>query len=262
MRRARAPVAAIALAALATPPAVRADPARDVYELRLAFDIPVAAVSTLAIAVPNLLAGEIIAKRCPCDPSEVNGFDRGAIGNHRDAADVVSTVTVLLAMALPPIADLADVGATPVLVHDVGVFAETLLVNGALVEAAKYVVQRPLPRTYAGDPTLVGSAGGYRSFYSGHTSTAFAALVATAYTIRLRYGEQVWPWFAVGAVGASVGIERVVAGRHFPSDVLVGAAMGTAVGLAVPWLHARWARTRITLAPAAAGHGLAVVGTL
>ena len=47
-------------------------------------------------------------------------------------------------------------------------------VNGAFAEAAKYVAQRPLPLTYAGDPTLLRTSGGYRSFYSGHTSTAFA----------------------------------------------------------------------------------------
>jgi membrane-associated phospholipid phosphatase len=29
----------------------------------------------------------------------------------------------------------------------------------------------------------------------------------------------------------------VAAGKHFPSDVVVGALVGTGVGLLVPWLH-------------------------
>ena len=78
-------------------------------------------------------------------------------------------------MAGPPLLDLLVVGTGEAFRTDVLVFAEVLLVNGALVEAAKYLVQRPLPRTYAGDPALVSSPGGYRSFYSGHTSTAVAA---------------------------------------------------------------------------------------
>ena len=40
-------------------------------------------------------------------------------------------------------------------------------------------------------------------------------------------------------MGSSVAIERVADGRHFPSDVIVGAVMGTATGIAVPLLHAR-----------------------
>ncbi len=239
-------LAALAAAAPAasSPPAAAGDPAdappppRAVYRLHPRADAAVMSAAALAISVPSLLAREIIRERCPCDPATVNRFDRGAIGNHDRFSDVASDVTVLLAMGAPPLLDLADVGAGDAWAADVAVFAETLLVNGALVEAAKYLVQRPLPRTYAGDPALVGSPGGYRSFWSGHTSTAFAALGASAYTLRLRHGERGWPWIAAAAIGASVAVERVAAGRHFPSDVIVGAAVGSAVGIGVPWLHA------------------------
>jgi membrane-associated phospholipid phosphatase len=135
--------------------------------------------------------------------------------------------------------DAVDIGVNDVWAADAEVFTETLVVNGALVTAAKYIVQRPLPRTYAGDPNLINQPGGYRSFYSGHTSLVFAGLAATAMTMRLRYGEKVWPWVVTGVVGTSVAIERVADGRHFPSDVIVGALMGSATGIAVPWLHAR-----------------------
>lgn len=229
-------------------------PARVVYQLRLGVDAPVIAASALAITVPTLLASEIIHRRCPCDPSEINGLDRGAVGNHSAFADVTSDVTAVLAMAGPPFLDLLDLGAGEAFYADAAVFAETLLVNGALVEIAKYAVQRPLPRTYAGDPSLINSAGGYRSFYSGHASTVFAALTASAMTLRFRYGEHIWPWAIAGVVGTSVGVERVAAGRHFPTDVIVGAAVGTAVGVLVPWLHKRASPVALV----AAGPGLAV----
>lgn len=233
-----APVAAIDPAeGLSPAPLPLLDPR--VYDVNARVDGAVLASSVLAIALPALLASRIIRERCPCDPHGVNAFDRGAIGNHSDVADAVSTVTVGLAVVGPPALDWLLLGRGDALLSDLVVFGEVLLVNGALVQIVKYSVQRPLPRTYAGDPALVRSPGGYRSFYSGHTSTAMAALTAAAYTARRRYGEHVWPWLVVAGVGASVAAERVAAGRHFPSDVIVGAAAGTAVGLAVPWLHRR-----------------------
>ncbi|HLZ46200.1 MAG TPA: phosphatase PAP2 family protein [Gemmatimonadales bacterium] len=212
---------------------------RSVYRLSLAADAPVTLISTLGIVVPYALAGRLITPRCPCNPQEVNGFDRGAIGNENPGARRLSDATAGAVMVLPLVLDAVDIGVNDVWAADAEVFTETLVVNGALVTAAKYIVQRPLPRTYAGDPNLINQPGGYRSFYSGHTSLVFAGLVATAMTMRLRYGEKVWPWVVTSVVGTSVAIERVADGRHFPSDVIVGALMGSATGIAVPWLHAR-----------------------
>jgi membrane-associated phospholipid phosphatase len=229
---------------------------RVVYRLRPSADAAVIATAALAISVPTLLASDIIHRRCPCDPSEINGFDRGAVGNHSTFADVTSDVTAVLVMAGPPLLDLVDVGSGEAFYSDAAVFAETLLVNGALVEIAKYTFQRPLPRTYAGDRSLIDSPGGYRSFYSGHTSTAFAALTASAMTLRLRYGERVWPWLVALFIGSSVAVERVAAGRHFPTDVLVGAVVGSGVGIVVPALHV--ASTRIAVVPARQGIAVAI----
>ncbi len=254
-------IAALALAAAlaATSPAglPPPEPSREVYGLDLAADVAAVAASAVVATIPNLFASDIIHPRCPCPSSEVNRLDRFAIGLSSDVADVASTATVAAAVLVPPALDLAHLGPGRAFVEDAVVFTESLVVNAALVEIAKYAVQRPLPRTYAGDPSLLRQPGGYRSFYSGHTSTAFAALMTAAYTVRLRHGERIWPWIAAVAVGGSVGVERVLAGRHFPTDVAVGAAAGTAVGLAVPWLHAR--RGGPTIAPGP-GAGLSLRG--
>ena len=75
------------------------------------------------------------------------------------------------------------------------------------------------------------------SFPSGHTSMAFAA--ATSYLVlarrqHLRHATRNAVLLYVGAAG--VGALRLEAGRHFPTDVLGGAALGTSVG----WLVARF----------------------
>ena len=242
MRAALVVLAAVGLSATvqAEEPAGHPPPPRSIYRIDLAWDIPVSAVAAAGIIVPYALTDSIIHPSCPCDASSVPSFDRWAIGHSSATADTVSTVTAGLAIIAPVVLDLADVGATTELLEDTAILAETLLVNGALASVAKYTVQRPIPLVYSpADPSVVSSPADYRSFYSGHTSTTFAALTAMSMTWTLRHGGTWWPWVVTVVVGTSVGLERIYAGRHFPTDVLVGAAAGTLVGLAVPWLHSR-----------------------
>jgi len=209
-----------------------------VYHISPTIDVPVIIGASLALVLPYAYADRLITPRCPCDPREVNAFDRPAIGNKSPVAKTLSDATVGAVLIVPLALDALDLGLDRPWLDDAVVFAQTLLVNGALVTAVKFIVQRPLPRTYAGDPSLIDRPEGYRSFYSGHTSFVFAGLSATAMTMRLRYGEKVWPWIVTGIVGSSVAIERVADGRHFPSDVIVGALIGSGIGIAVPALHA------------------------
>jgi membrane-associated phospholipid phosphatase len=231
-----------------------------VYRVKRHVDIPVTVAASLALALPYAFGDHLIKQRCPCDPREVNSFDRAAIGNRNPTAATLSDATLAAVVLVPVTLDMLRVGSGQTWTEDVLVFGETLAINGALVTAAKFIVQRPLPRTYAGDSTLLHNPDGYRSFYSGHTSFVFAGLSATAMTIRLRYGEKTWPWILTGLVGTSVAIERVADGRHFPTDVIAGAIMGTAVGIAVPHLHARHGRSSggVTIAPT--GDGALLIG--
>lgn len=63
------------------------------------------------------------------------------------------------------------------------------------------------------------------SFPSGHATTAFALAAVLA----LWYPRGTVAWLALAAV---VGWSRIALGSHFPSDVLAGAVLGTAVTLA------------------------------
>jgi len=218
-----------------------------IYQVTPKIDIPVTITAALAVTLPYVFADHLITPRCPCNPAEVNSFDRGAIGNQNDFARQLSDLTAGMVTILPLAFDAFAVRDQNVFREDAAIFAQTLLVNGALATAAKFIVQRPLPRTYAGDPNLINKPGGYRSFYSGHTSLTFAALSAAAMTMRLRHGEKYWPWLVALGVGSSVAFERVADGRHFPSDVIVGAVMGTASGIVEPMLHVRSRRSEASL---------------
>ncbi len=238
------------------PAAAALSPVHSVYRVEPVRDGGLIALGVVGVAVPYTLLNELISQRCPCDPGEVNALDRGAIGNRSHLAYLASDVTVALAVAVPAAVDLWALGLRPELLEDLVVYAQALWLNGALVAFAKYTTQRPLPLTYAGDPGLIASAAGYRAFYSGHTATTVAALTTASFTIERRYGPRLWPWLVTAGVGTSIAVELVLAGRHFPTDVLVGGAMGFAVGYLVPWLHAREpseAPGQVTLVPLPGG---------
>jgi decaprenylphosphoryl-5-phosphoribose phosphatase len=88
----------------------------------------------------------------------------------------------------------------------------------------KLVVRRPRP-VLEGLPPL-GGAPSSLSFPSAHATSSFA--VATAMT-------RVEPLGALAFVLAfALALGRPYLGMHYPSDVLVGAAIGAALGLIVP----------------------------
>lgn len=64
------------------------------------------------------------------------------------------------------------------------------------------------------------------SFPSGHSASAFAFATAAALE---------WPWLAapVGVLAAGVAYSRIHTGVHYPSDVVVGSAIGIGSGLMV-----------------------------
>jgi membrane-associated phospholipid phosphatase len=75
------------------------------------------------------------------------------------------------------------------------------------------------------------------SFWSGHTSLAFAAAAAGGSVAEIR-GYAGWPLGPCRRFTAATGTGylRLAGDRHWLSDVLAAAA-GTAVGFVVPWLH-------------------------
>ena len=44
-------------------------------------------------------------------------------------------------------------------------------------------------------------------------------------------------WLGSYALATTVAVLRTEAGQHFPTDVIVGAALGIGMGLLIPWLH-------------------------
>ena len=95
------------------------------------------------------------------------------------------------------------------------------IVSQTLVHAMKYSVRRDRP------------TGECCAFPSGHSTTAFAA----AAVLERHFGYRgSWP---VLATATYVAASRLVDNRHFLSDVVFGAALGTATGWTVVGIHGR-----------------------
>ncbi len=80
----------------------------------------------------------------------------------------------------------------------------------------------------------------YRSFFSGHTSVPFSIAASTCVNhiyLPLSGGGAFTPCALGFAAAAASGTLRIVSDNHYMSDVLVGMAVGTTVGLTVPLLH-------------------------
>jgi undecaprenyl-diphosphatase len=114
-----------------------------------------------------------------------------------------------------------------------------------LPELVKAAIARPRPMAW---PWLIPTSGW--SFPSGH-AVAGAALYPLFGWLALRSRGRGRLGYGLGlAIGVFVGLSRLYAGVHWPTDVLAGWALGTALSLgAVRWLEAPRGASRPRHAP-------------
>jgi membrane-associated phospholipid phosphatase len=255
----------VALAVVSASPQASAQvsPRGPAHKLELELDVPIVLVAGAVASAfffrpetPGLLS-------CPCDSSRINAVDRPAAGLYDPRWSTVGDIATVSTLVVPLAVVLLDEGLVNGLNDDL-VLAEATLVSSALQVMTSFAVTRPRPRAYGDDAPLDErtDADAGRSFFSGHVADTVATSVAALRTFQ-RLGKPTMAWVLFGTTMAGstlVGIARVASGAHFPTDVLVGAAAGAGVGLALPALHASGAR----LVPTAGNQsgGLSLVGRL
>ena len=71
----------------------------------------------------------------------------------------------------------------------------------------------------------------YKSFFSGHTSTAFAIGTSTAKMLT-NYSDidKKIVWISALGLASATGYFRIAADKHYFSDVFVGAIVGSLIG--------------------------------
>ena len=119
---------------------------------------------------------------------------------------------------------------------------ETMAINGVFYTGAPQIWDRYRPLAYNDKAPMSDRTSGNtkNSFFAGHvglvaSSTFFIAKVYSDY-----HPDSKYKWlFYTGASAATLytGYLRHAAGKHFPSDIIVGTTLGAAIGILVPHFH-------------------------
>lgn len=209
--------------------------AQERLQADLAADVPITVgAAALWILTPDRSVPS------PFDPGPApGGLDGLAPTRTSSAAATASDVLVqvatwssFLAAGIDGAAD-GDVGGRLLLQ------AEAVAVTGAITSIVKVAAGRPRPYTHGAGRVV--EPDDHSSFFSGHTATAAAASFAAARALDLTgdlgTGTRVALYGGAGVITAAVGVLRIAAGRHFPTDVIAGAIVGGGVAFLVPELH-------------------------
>jgi membrane-associated phospholipid phosphatase len=176
-----------------------------------------------------------------CDPATVNSFDRSAAGNFDQNWRLASDLTLFGSLGGGVAVLLGDGGFLGGL-KDFVVVAESIIWANGLAVLGNLAVRRPRPLLY-GDAAPLASRenpAAALSFISGHSALVAAVTTSVFSTTYARDPDRALPWVVLGvgtAATTMASVGRVLAGRHFPSDVLIGTALGASAGFLLPAIH-------------------------
>ncbi len=163
------------------------------------------------------------------------------IGNIGGSAITIAGITVTSYIVAKQIKDEKFLQTSEALI-------ESEIITAVMTEGIKVSVGRKRPN---GDNNRFSS-----SFPSGHVSASFAL----ATTFDSMYGYKVG--IPLYAFSSFVGLSRISDNKHFLSDVLFGAALGTAVGRGVAHIHKNDKGGNFTIMPYSEGSSSGLVLTM
>jgi membrane-associated phospholipid phosphatase len=181
-----------------------------------------------------------------CSPGKSDGLDarvrrslRLGSAQSRFTANSLSYGTVFATLVLPT-AFLAS-RPHPLQGREFWLTIESGALTGAVLNIVKHRVHRPRPYSRYCVPDCADDLDAHKarvSFFSGHTALAFSFAVSAGTIASMRsYPHAGWVLGSGLALATTTGYLRIAADRHYLTDVLVGAVVGSAIGWAVPKLH-------------------------
>lgn len=173
--------------------------------------------------------------------NDVNKFDSGALYNYSATEGNISNIllyTSILSPALLAFSDGTRNDFSPVIT----MYVETLLLSAAIPFVTKGITQRVRPFAYNDNApiSVKQTKNAKRSFFSGHTTISFAMAVFVSTVYSDYYPDSDWKpvvWAGSLALATTVGILRYSSGSHFPTDIITGALVGSAIGYFIPFMH-------------------------
>ncbi len=173
---------------------------------------------------------------------DVNSFDRLIMNPYSKSLDITGTLLTGATIITPAVL----LGAEKSDYWKIGVeYAETMLFAWGAKSIAKYTVERERPYMYFdGAPQNEIDDGDFQnSFFSGHTTLAFAAATFTTFMYTQYFPQSEWTIPVICgsySLALATGVLRIASGNHFATDVICGALVGSAVGFLVPFVNSFW----------------------
>lgn len=167
-----------------------------------------------------------------------NWFDEKFIFPYDENISLASDITSALTMVAPgaflfaaPASDWVEVGLT---------YAPTVLASYSVRTLLKNTIARERPYQLPDHIDLrPDPEDDDQSFPSGHTLMAFSSAAFTQTVFSLNYPDSPYKMAVTAttwALAATTAVLRVASGSHFVTDVLAGAAIGSVLGFAGPYL--------------------------
>ena len=229
-----------------------ASPGRTTFDIDPFADSAMIAVSLGFAGTLELInsTGEIRPQQIASnfDRSHLIWIDRGAITQHIDPhAGSYSTIGLGAAVAfavVDPIFSGIREKSVQTGIADAFMYAESVSFTMAMTNIVKMAVRRPRPGAYIEaeqhPDNQDASTDSALSFFSGHAAITATIGATATYLAFARSPHTARPWItlAVATLATTfVSVERVRAGRHFPTDVIAGSIAGAGIGVVVPHLH-------------------------
>lgn len=241
-----------------------------VYDLKPKIDIPIVAVGTgwslYAFSKIYSKDSSTTAKILSLDKNNIPSFDRWATKHFDDLAWKSGNEFFYGSMPLPIVVSLIDKKLRKDFFKIAFLYWESMAITGFLYTGSVYLGDRYRPYAYNPDVDMkTRSRGGAKnSFYAGHVALVATSAFFTASILKDYHPDSKIKWVYYGAAGAltaAVAYKRLIAGQHFPSDILLGMAQGTLTGILVPRLHkTKFVQEHISIFPMIGnGNGIAVV---
>lgn len=239
--------------------------AQSPYRASWSRDLPLLIASGGSYVLANELdrgRTELSAERAAAlHPESINRFDRIATSRYSPAAKEASEA-MMGVFSVAPFALMLDGRARSDWAILGLMYLETRAIAFYLPDVVKSRADRLRPFVYNDDLSyeekVESNPGG--SFFSTQSTTAFAtaaflATVFSDYHPHSRWKKHVWGGSLMAAT--AIGIARLESGVHYPSDLLVGAGVGMALGWGIPSLH-RSSLGEVLSVVAASERGLAL----
>jgi membrane-associated phospholipid phosphatase len=217
-----------------------------IYTIKPSVDIPILAGTVLwdlyGFAQISKKDGTSLAELGSLKRSDLNWLDRWGVHPYSKSIDNLSYVPFFVAMPLP----LAVFGIDNRMRKDFWkltfLYAEAMTMTGALYTSAVHYVDRHRPLVYETSSPLETrqSSNSRNSFFAGHVALVGTSVFFIARAYADYHPESKIKWVFYGGAAAITGLTgywRSRAGEHFPTDIALGAAIGTLSGLLTPSLH-------------------------